>query len=374
MVSLARRNLFHDKIRLAVTLTGVVFAVVLIAIQLGMFIGFASITSHIIDRSKADLWVATKDVQHIEVGVPFSESKLYQVLATPGVAHAEKYIVQFGYWRRPDGAAETALIVGFNPDSELGGPWDVVAGNVKDLRLDDTIMVDELYRDKLGVTHIGQVLEIRGKRARVVGFTRGIRTFTTAPTVFTSFKNALNYERLRPDQTYYVLVKAAPGVDPQELKQRLAARLDAVDVYTTAEWSLKNQLYWVFGTGAGVSVLIAAVLGLVVGVVVVAQTIYSATIDHLREFGTLKAMGASNGYIYRVIINQAVISAVIGYVIGMTISFTVIYLARNGAAALILPWQVAVGLFGLTLLMCVSASAVSINKITRIDPAMVFKG
>lgn len=374
MVSLARRNLFHDKIRLAVTLTGVIFAVVLIAIQIGMFIGFTTITSNVIDNSQVDIWIASKDVQHVEVGVPFAESKLYQVLATPGVASAEKYIVQFGYWRRPDGAAETALIVGFNPETGVGGPWNVTAGSVADLKLDDTIMVDELYRQKLGVTHVGQVLEIRGKRARVVGFTRGIRTFTTAPTVFTNFKNALNYEHLREDQTYYLLVKAAPGVEVQALKQQLAARVPDVDVYTTSEWSRKNQLYWVFGTGAGVSVLIAAVLGLVVGIVVVAQTIYAATIDHLREFGTLKAMGASNGYIYRVIIKQAVISAVIGYVVGMAISLTVIHLARDGAAALILPWEVAIALFGLTLLMCVSASIVSINKVTRIDPAMVFKG
>ena len=166
----------------------------------------------------------------------------------------------------------------------------------------DTVIVDELYRGKLGVTHLGQVVEIRGHRARVVGFTRGIRTFTTAPPVFTSFKNAQKYAGTQEDQTIYILVKAAAGVNLSKLKHKLMAHLKDVDVYTTVEFSRKQTFYWMFGTGAGFTVLIAAALGLLVGVVVVAKTIYAATVDHIREYGTLKAMGASNGYIYRVII------------------------------------------------------------------------
>jgi putative ABC transport system permease protein len=129
-----------------------------------------------------------------------------------------------------------------------------------------------------------------------------------------------------------------------------------------------------FGTGAGVTVLIAAALGLVVGVVVVAQTIYAATVDHLREFGTLKAMGATNGYIYRVIVTQALWSAVIGYGFGIAIAYGAVYMSRNGGAAIVLPGEVGAALFLLTLVMCVAAALVSINKATRIDPAMVYKG
>jgi putative ABC transport system permease protein len=129
-----------------------------------------------------------------------------------------------------------------------------------------------------------------------------------------------------------------------------------------------------FTTGAGVAVLLAAVLGLVVGFVVVAQTIYATTVDHLKEFGTLKAMGAPNGYIYKVIITQAAISAVIGYVLGMTVSAFVVRASQSGGAAILMPWPMAIGMFFLTLLMCVSAALVSINKVTRLDPAMVFKG
>ena len=374
MASLARRNLFRDKVRLAVTLTGIVFSVVLTTIQLGLFLGFTAATADIIDHSMADLWVTSKEITHIEVGVSFSERKLYQVLAIPGVARVEKQVLQFCNWKRPDGALEAVMVAGFNPDGAMGGPWNVVSGQVQDLKTTDTVMVDELYREKLGVTHLGQIVEIDGRRARVVGFTRGIRTFTTSPLIFTSFKNAQSYMDLKEDQTTYLLVKAVPGADVQRLKQDLLARVQDVDVYTTAELSRKQTVYWLLGTGAGFTVLLAAGLGMLVGIVVVAQTIYAATVDHLREYGTLKAMGASNAYIYRVIIKQAAISGVIGYLLGMALSSVFVRVSQQSAVAIIVPWPLVIGLFGSTLLMCISASVVSINKVTRIDPAMVFKG
>ncbi len=375
MALLARRNLLHDKVRFAVTLTGIVFAILLMVVQFGLFLGFMETTSNNVSHSGADLWVISKSVRYFDIGgwAPFSERKLYQILGTRGVANATKYIVQYIIWKRDDGGTENIQIVGFDPGSKLGGPWNIIQGNVEDLKADNTVFVDDLYRERLGITHLGQVGEINGYRARVVGFTEGIRSFTTSPFVFTSFKSAQNYIRLPEEQTVYVLVTAQKGADLHQLKQDILARVSDVDVYTTAEFSWMTQRYWIFTTGAGVATLIAAMLGLVVGVVVVAQTIYATTIDHLREFGTLKAIGASNLHIYRVIIEQAIISAIVGYIIGISISFAVVYLSRRNEAAILLPWPIAIAIFGLTVLMCVSASVVSIHKATRIDPALVFK-
>jgi putative ABC transport system permease protein len=374
MPPLAQRNLTHDKVRLTVTLTGIVFAVVLIVVELGLFVGFTVTTSSIIDRSKVDLWIVSKGTPYIEQGSAFSERKLYQVLATPGVARADKYIVRFSNWKTPQGAEEGIQIVGFNPYTGVGGPWNVIEGNVEELKTPDAVMVDEIYKKKLGVTKVGEIFEINGRRTRVVGFTRGIRAFTTTPYVFTSFKNAQGYTRIDEDQTYFILVRAVPGTDMVALRHALESRLRDVDVLTTAKFSSMTRIYWMFTTGAGVAVLIAALLGLVVGVVVVAQTIYATTMDHIREYGTLKAMGAPNSYIYRVIITQAGMSAVAGYVLAMFVSVFIVHASRSGGAAILLPWQMAVGIFFLTLLMCVSAAVVSINKVTSLDPAMVFRG
>jgi putative ABC transport system permease protein len=374
MPPLARRNLFHDKVRLAVTLTGIVFSVVLIVVQLGLFIGFTTATSNLIDHSGADLWITSKNVPYVEQGVAFSERKLNQVRTVEGVADAQKIIARWTQWKRHDGGQESVQIVGINVDDPLERPWNLVEGRVEDLKSPDAVILDELYKKKLGVTRVGEVFEIGGYRARVVGFTRGIRSFTTSPYVFSSFKNAQDFTNLREDQTFFILVKIARGADIERVRHALLDRVKDVEVRRTAEFSRMTTFYWMFTTGAGVAVLIAAVLGLVVGFVVVAQTIYATTMDHIREFGTLKAMGAPNSYVYKVIMKQAAISAVIGYALGMIVSVFVVHGSEKGGAAILMPTPMAVGMFFLTLLMCVGAALVSINKVTRIDPAMVFKG
>jgi len=374
MPPLARRNLFHDKIRLTVTLTGIVFAVVLIVVELGLFVGFTSTTSGLIDHSNVDLWVTSKHVPYIELGAPFSERKLYQVKGVPGVQEAQKFITHWTQWQRPDGRQESVQIVGINPDSMMGRPWNLVQGSVEDLKTPNAIFVDELYKEKLGVTRVGEVFEVNHRRARVMGFTKGIRAFTTSPYIFTSFKNAQDYAAMPADQTVYVQVKVAPGTDVREVQRLIGERVKDVDVVTNHEFSRMTQVYWMFTTGAGVAVLLAAALGLVVGFVVVAQTIYATTMDHLKEFGTLKAMGAPNRYIYKVILTQAALSAVMGYVLGMFVSMFVVRASQSGGAAILMPWQMAIGMFFITLLMCMGAAIVSINKVTRLDPAMVFKG
>lgn len=371
---LAHRNLFHDKVRLAVTLTGVVFAVVLIVMELGLFFGFIKTTSCLIDHSRADLWITARRVPYLELDVPIKEQRLYQIKAVPGVADAERFVNHAAWWTRADGARETVRIAGFNPDDNLGGPWNLVEGNVRDLKTPDGVIVDEFYKKTLGVNHIGEVFEIRGHRARVVGFTKGIRSFTTEPYVFTAVQHAQDFAAMPTDEITYILVKTAPGVNSDTVRKNILARVKDVDVLTTPEFGRMTESYWTLKTGAGIAILLAAALGLVVGFVVVAQTIYATTMDHVKEFGTLKAMGAPNSYIYKVILTQAAIAAVIGYTLGMIISNVLVHYAQPAGAPIIMTWWLVLGMFALTLIMCCGAAVISINKVTKLDPAMVFKG
>jgi putative ABC transport system permease protein len=372
---LARRNLFHDRVRFAVTLTGIVFALVLIMVQFGLFLGFTTTTSNNIDHSKADLWIVFHGVGYFDTGRLFSERKFYQVLGTPGVAAAEKYMQAFARWKRPDGRVENIQIIGVRPGSSMGQPWNVVEGSVDSLKQEDSVLVDDLYKEKLGVSRIGDRVEIGDHRARVAGFTHGIRSFTTSPFVYATFKQSLDYTNpvSSEDSVGYILVKAAPGVKPAELQKRLSEKLSDVDVYTTAQFSRRTQFYWMFTTGAGLAVLTAALMGLVVGVAVVAQTIYAATVDHIREYGTLKAMGATNGYLYAVLVEQAVWSAALGYALAMIVAHFIVNASERGGAVILMPLEMKIGMLVLAILMCVAAAMVSINKVTELDPAMVFR-
>jgi putative ABC transport system permease protein len=374
MSLLAQRNLLHDKVRLAVTLTGVVFAVMLIVIEMALFFGFTRSTSSMIDNSEADFWISSANVPYVEVGVPFNKSKFYEVKATPGVAEAVRYLLTGTRWSRPDGSQELIQIVGVDLSSSMGRPWNVVEGSVEDLKLPHGVMVDELYKKQLGVTRLGDMVEIDGHRARVVAFTRGIHAFGPDPFVFTSFENALEYADLREDQTTFVLVKLEPGANLEEVRRNILARVKNVDVFTSSEFAFLTQNYWTLKTGAGIAVLFAAILGVVVGFVVVAQTIYATTMDHLQEFGTLKAMGAPNSYVYKVILRQAAISALVGYGVGIVISVSILHLVEPTGAPVVMNGWIAAGTFFLTLLMCAGAGLISINEVTRLDPAMVFKG
>ena len=374
MPPLARRNLFHDKIRLMVTLTGIIFAVVLIVVQMGLFFGFTTSTKSVLDHSKADLWITARNTPYVDVAVGFNERKFYRVLATPGVAAAQKYIVRWSQWKDQSGRTESVEVVGVDPNRLMGLPWSVVEGDASQLKQPHAVMVDEIYKDKLGVHKVGEWFEVRGYRVKVVGFTRGIRAFTTAPYVFTSFKNAQDFCIFDVDQTNFVLVKAAAGVDLKQLKAELQRSLPDNDVYRTQEFAEKTSNYWMFTTGAGISVLMGAVLGLVVGLVVVTQTIYATTMDHIREFGTLKAMGAPNSYVYRVIITQAAIAAVMGYSMALVVTFFVTHGGSSAGAPIMVSWRLLVIMFFVTVGMCITAGVVSIKKVMGLDPAMVFRG
>ena len=240
MTILAVKNLFHDKVRLAVTLTGVIFALVLIAVQFGLFLGFMETSANIVTRSGVDLWVTAPGLPHVNGGSAQPERRRYKVLGVPGVLQAEPYVLAFANWKLPSGAKESVQVVGFDLDSGLGGPSSLVAGSVDDLRGDDTVFIDEHYRKKLGVTALGQTGEINSVRARVVGYTKGLLSFTTAPYVFTSLKHGQEYMGLSETQAIFIVVKLAAGVDPQRAKRAIRAQLPDCAVFTNREMASKT--------------------------------------------------------------------------------------------------------------------------------------
>jgi putative ABC transport system permease protein len=158
-----------------------------------------------------------------------------------------------------------------------------------------------------------------------------------------------------------------------EVRSSLSSRLNDAEVITLQEFRKRSLDRWLFETGAGAALITGAALGLIVGVVIVAQTLYSSTKDHLNEFATLRALGAPASYIIKVILMQATLSAVIGYVLGITLSLLVIWASRNDPSILIVMTpNLAILLFVLTVGMCIFAAVCAIFKVVRIDPAVVF--
>ncbi len=374
MVSVARKNLLHDRLRFAIAVTGIVFAVVLITIQAGMFLRFLTNASVVIDHIDVDLWVTSKDLKNYDFGRPNDRRKLFQVRSVDGVAWAEELVLAFSSWQRPDGGQESIEVVGYDPRSRIGAPWDVVVGDPGAVRGFDGVLVDERDTARLGRPRLGERIDIRGHRARVIGFTRGAKNFTQSPYVFTSLENARRFTFfVGRDQVTYILVKVAPGVDVRSVQRAIRRTVPFVDVHTAREFSNLSRRYWMVLTGAGVALLASMLMALAIGTIIVAQTIYASTLEHLKEFGTLKAIGASDGFLYRIVLEQGLLAALVGYVAGMGVAWGVVrLLARGGLDVLLPPWMIA-GIFVLTLAMCAGSSVVSIYRLTRLDPAQVFK-
>lgn len=242
-----------------------------------------------------------------------------------------------------------------------------------DLDQPHTVAVDKTYLSNLGLTQrLDQTAQIEASRVKVAALTDGIRSFTMAPYVFTTLNRARSILNLRDDQATFLLVKLDPAADVGMIRNAIKAKLTGVDVLTQAEFRDRSLDHWLFATGAGVALIGGALLGILVGTVIVGQTLYSSTKDHLNEFATLRALGSSAGYIHRVILAQATLSAVIGYVLGMTISMVVVHFSEQTALPILMTPGLAVGLFLLTLAMCAISAVSAIIKVTKIDPAMVF--
>lgn len=370
---LAWRNIARDRVRLGIAVVGVGFAVLLMAVQLGLLIGFATTASGLIDHAKADLWIVPRGAKDVDQAGRLLERHQYLALGIPGIGAIESMVVRFADWKRPDGGTESVIVVGVEPNSATALPWNFVAGSRDSLNFPDGIVIDKLYAQKLGASKIGDVVEISNHRAKVTGITGDVRTFTQSPYVFTSLKNAKFLTGLPEADTTYLLVHAESGTDLHELSETLRRALPGTDVWTSRSFSWQTRFYWLFTTGAGTAVLIAALLGLVVGLVIVSQTLYSATVERMPEYATLRALGASNRYLKSIILRQSLISGTLGYVIGTTAAGVIAVLARQSSAAVSISSALVLALSVVTLMMCIGASLISIRKVLSVDAATVFR-
>ena len=333
---LAVKAMLADRGRLATSLLGVVFSVVLVNLQGGLLLGMIQKASLLVDYGHADIWVGHRFMTNVDMGTYIPERWVHRIRSIPGVERAEPYMVMFGQMTMPDGRYENVVVVGSDSASLLGNAWVMDNGDPRAVRQPDGILVDVYDADRLGDCRVGDVREINGHRAKVVGMTRGIVSFTTNPYVFTTLdRSRIHFGRdvgVPRDGCCYFLVKASPGADIPELCRRIQSRVPELDVYDRDTYSAMCMEYWLTRTGIGISFGLAAFLGLLVGLAVVAQTLYASVAERIKEFGTLKAMGAENRCIGRFLLAQSLGNAAIGSVLGLIGSLAIAHTLSTARA------------------------------------------
>jgi len=374
MVDLGLKTLLHDKIRFLITVSGVAFAVTLVLVQAGLFVGLLDNSTITIEKLGADLWVTSKNAPNLDFVHQVPESNLYRARSVKGVAKADNLILSFMQVRLPTGAEETTVVYAMDDFVGWNMPWNVTQGDVRDLKRGPFMLLDESATKRFGKFEVGDYREVNGTRLKIVGTSRGAKSFTTTPLSFMDIRRA---QELQPEllagKASYILVKLEPGADIAAVKSELEAKLPYNDVYTGKAWAERSRGYWIANTGIGFNAFLTVFLGCLVGVVVVAQTLYTSTMEHLKEFGTVKAIGGSNWDIYKMLGQQASIAAVVGFVLGYVPAQLLKPVIAKADLKLIIVPELTATVFVGTLVLCLLSALVSFRKVAGIDPALVFR-
>jgi putative ABC transport system permease protein len=399
----ALKMLMGDRAKYLGILMGITFAALLITQQLSIFIGLMTRTfGFLSDTRLPDIWVMDPKVQFVDDIKPLQDTVLYRVRGIEGVDWAMPLYKGLLKARLQSGAFQTCNVIGLDDATLAGGPAEMVEGTLADLRRSEGIIVDDVGaatrlarvpEDAQGrpikgaqalPLKVGDTLELNDRRAVVVGICRVSRTFQSQPVIYTTYTRAMQYAPRERKLLSFVLVKAKPGVDPQELCDRIESQSSGggptggdehkrLIAMTTEAFSWKTVWYFMKYTGIPINFGIAVTLGFLVGTAIAGQTFYQFTLDNLRQFGSLKAMGATNTRLLMMIMLQALVVGLIGYGIGVGLASLFGQLTGRTELAFRLVPQTLLATGMAITLICVLASVVSLWRVMKLEPAMVFK-
>ncbi len=386
MVSIARRNLFADIPRLLVAQAGITFAVSLVTIQTGILQGFTRSTTLIVDNAPAEIWVGSEEMVYLELSPStLSTEQQDKLQEIEGVEIVEPLYLATSRWKSEQGLTPVRIF-GVDPGGTLFQPGEIVEGSWESLNQPLSAIADRANLYSLGIRATGDFAELNSIYVEIAGLVRETQSIASSAYIYMSLANAYNYlglpyiaseneqngeQPLGP--TTYFLVDVADDADLQQVTQQIAEALPGYIAYPKEEIIQRTQTYWRDRTGVGFILGTGALVGVIVGVAIVGQILYSSVSDRLKDYGTLKAMGADDSMLYGIILRQAMWMAVLGYVPGLALCLGLSHwaMASQGVLILITP-TMALGVFGLTLAMCSCSAVFAIQKATRVDPSIVF--
>ena len=372
MVSIARKNLFREKGRFTGTSLGIAASIMLILFGVGMSIGIWNSMVTVVDHSNADIWIMnSQNVDLVQGQSLLPRTMLAQVQSVNGVRIATQLVYSTAIAEKGS-QKQTIQILGVDNSNGLIYPWDMVSGSVAALNRTNAVIVDQSAQMGLGKITVGDKITINNMSQQVVGICSGAKTFFY-PFVFTSTQNAQKLGIIAANQTNYILVKVQ---QPQNIQAVAKDISDICNVNALPKGEVRANTinYMLYKSGIGAITVVFAGVGFFVGVIIVSLTTYTATMERIPEYGTLKAIGATRKDIYRIIVEQAFWPATIGCAAGLLLSLAATFVISS---VTIMPIQISVQLvlavYALTVLLSVLGSTLSIRKVGRIDPAIVFR-
>src|SRR5579884_1229043 len=365
---LAWKNILRDRLRFFVTIAGIAFAVFLMIFQGSLLSGFSEAAAKLVNATDSDLWITPRGVPCFDFSAPLAGRFAGIAEAAPGVGQVSRMVISSAVYRSSDGNHHVVVVVGADPDVGARFPIPYVPGTHSALE-PDAVVIDQSNAAVLEVASLPADVEINKHRARVLRKVSGFSSFVGMPYVFTSYASAVKYLNVRPEDSMYILLRLKPGYDAAQVKAVLQARLPEVDVWTHAEFARQSKQYWIAQTGAGGSIMVAAILGFLVGLVVVSQTMYATTMEHIEEFATLKALGASRWFVTRIVLAQGLLCGAVGSLLGLAGALAAVDAAQQFISWIRTPGWLPFAVLVPTLFMCGLAAIMSIKAALNIEPA-----
>ncbi len=380
MNSVAIKMLTGDRAKYLGLIFAIAFSTFLLENQSSIFAGIMKrTTSQIVDVTDADIWVMDQQTQYIDEVKSLTENDLYRVRGVAGVEWAVRLFKGNARATAPDGKFRQVILLGLDDATLVGAPQDkMILGSIKDLEEPDAVIID-FAGYKFFFPHeplqLGKTFELNDHRAKIVGIANASAPFATFPVMFTRYSQAINYVGRERNQLSFLLVKAQKGISLKELSRRIESET-GLRAETGEEFTWQTVRYYLRNTGIPVNFGITIIIALIVGSVVAGQTFYIFTIENLKQFGALKAIGVTNLRITGMILLQAFMVAAIGFSIGTGLCATFFEITRNKLATrgLVLLWQSVVGTGIAIFIVAIVASILSIRRVLVLEPAVVFRG
>jgi putative ABC transport system permease protein len=375
----ALKMLTGDRAKYLGLIFAIAFSSFLMAHQASIFAGIMDRTrSQILDVTDADVWVMDRNTQYFDEASALTDNDLYRVRGVTGVKWAVPLFKGQPRARSEDGKFRVVILLGLDDATLVGAPRKMLLGSAEDLRQPDTAIIDEAgYRFFFpsGPLRIGQVLEMNDHRVRLVGICNASAPFTNFPVVFTRYSQALTYVGRERKLLSFILAKPEAGIPIAELNRRIE-NATGLRAMSASQFGWATIDYYLRNTGIPVNFGLTVSIALIVGTVVAGQTFYIFTIENLKQFGALKAIGVADRRIVGMILLQALVVGAIGYSLGMGMAagFFAIFVHLIATRGIVLLWQVMLGDAVVVLLIVMAASLMSIRKVLVLEPAVVFRG
>ncbi len=374
MIGIALKMLARDRTKFFSIVIGLSFSVMLIVEQGSIFTGILRRTGAVmIDTSGIDLWVYDRRVRNHDDLRALKDTELYRVRSVPGVEWAVRYFKGQARAKRLNGDYENVMVLGLDDATLVGAPVTMIEGRISDLSRRDSVILDVAGAKKMGGVTVGEELQFNDHRAVVVGLCEVTRNFQSLPVVYTRYTQAVGFVPSERSTLSAILAKVTAGSDLPTIQRAITQETDlAAD--TPKEFRWKTVLYVLKNTGIAINFGVTVLLGLVVGAAISGQTFYTFAVDNLKQFGALKAMGASDITLAGMIFVQAFTVAGLGYGIGVGIaSFFTRLAGPNGQ----LPSFMTPHLLGIAavavFVLCLVAGLIALRKVRQVEPAIVFR-